>query len=117
MIKLGQWGEDLVAAEYQEKGFAVVNRNWRTRYGELDIVVENADFLVFVEVKTRKSKKFGEGFEAVDELKQDKLSTTAELYMVEYPTEKQVRFDVVSVFAPRGVETKNPVISCIEGAF
>lgn len=116
-IKLGQWGEDLICDFYHKKGFTIVDKNWHTRYGELDIVVENEDFLVFVEVKTRKNKKFGDGFESVDELKQDKLTTTAELYMLEHPTTKNVRFDVVSVFAPRGVETKKPEILCLEAAF
>lgn len=117
MIKLGPWGEDWVASQYLEKGYKLVDRNWRTRYGELDIIMENEECLVFIEVKTRRSKKFGEGFEAVDELKQDKLTTTAELFMLEHPTEKQVRFDVASVFAPRGVETEEPEIVYFEGAF
>lgn len=116
-MKLGQWGEERVVLDYESRGFRVVERNWRTRYGEIDIIVENDECLVFIEVKTRKSKKFGDGFEAVDELKQEKLTTTAELYLVSYPSSLSVRFDVVSVFAPRGVETKDPMIHRIEDAF
>lgn len=117
MIKLGPWGEDWVASQYLDRGYKLVDRNWRTRYGELDIIMENDTHLVFIEVKTRRNKKFGEGFESVDEIKQDKLTTTAELFMMEFPTEKQVRFDVVSVFAPKGVETEEPELVFLEAAF
>lgn len=83
--KLGQWGENLVASDYEKRGFTVLERNFRTRYGEIDLIVSKGDDLVFVEVKTRKSKNYGEGFEAVDFRKQEKLSITAELYMVANP--------------------------------
>lgn len=117
MIKLGEWGEDLAALTYVEKGYTIIERNWRTRYGEIDIIATNEEFLVFIEVKTRKSKKFIEGFEAVDEQKQEKLTITAELYMVTSTSELQPRFDVVSIYANRGVDTKEPLVECLEGAF
>lgn len=114
---LGQWGEQLVAQSYEVKGYTIIERNFRTRYGEIDLIASNETSLVFIEVKTRRSKKFGEGFEAVDFRKQEKLTITAELYMVTNPSELQPRFDVVSVYASRGLETKEPVIEVLENAF
>lgn len=116
-MKLGQWGEDLVMKDYISRGYHILERNWHTRYGEIDIIARNEDCLVFVEVKTRKNQKYGEGFESVDWQKQEKLSITAELYLVANPTEGAVRFDVASVYAPRGIETKEPILKYIEGAF
>lgn len=116
-MTFGQWGEALVAEEYEKRGFVVIARNWRSRYGELDLVVQSETDLVFVEVKTRKTKKFGEPFEAVNGRKQEKLRITAELFMIEYPDLPAPRFDVVSVFAPQGMDTKSPNISYLEAAF
>jgi putative endonuclease len=72
---------------------------------------------VFVEVKLRKSDRFASAFEHVDRRKQQRLRTTAEIYLMENPTKLQPRFDVIEVYAPDGIETKDPVINHLEGAF
>ena len=68
-VALGQWGERRVARHYESAGYVVVDLNWRVRGGELDLVMMRGDEIVFCEVKTRSSGRFGSGFEAVDERK------------------------------------------------
>lgn len=113
----GQWGEALAAKEYETRGFSVVERNWFCRYGEIDVIVKDDTWLVFVEVKLRKNKAYGNAYEAVTATKQQKLRTTAELYLAEHPTLLQPRFDVVSIYAPQGMETEQPSLECMENAF
>ena len=115
--RLGRWGEDLAAEFLEKKGYRIVERNWKCRFGELDLVAEGEGFLCFAEVKLRRSERFGAGAEHVDRRKQERLRVTAELYLQEYPTQLQPRFDVFEVLAPNGLGTKNPRIRYIEGAF
>ncbi|MFI3250131.1 MAG: YraN family protein, partial [Eubacteriales bacterium] len=95
----------------------ILERNWRCRYGEIDLIAERGDQLVLVEVKLRKNKRFGNAYEAVDIHKQRKLTLAGESYLAEHPTPHQVRFDVVSLYAPQGMETEHPVIEYLENAF
>ena len=97
---LGQIGEEIVANTLQEKGYTLLQRNFRCRFGEIDIIAKDGPNVVFIEVKTRKSKKFGEAEEAVDSRKQRKLRTLAELYLAKNSAESPTncRFDVYSVY-------------------
>ena len=113
----GAWGEDLAAVFLEEKGFRIAARNWRCRFGELDLVAEGHGFLCFVEVKLRRSSRFGGGAEYVDRRKQEKLRAAAELYLQENPAGLQPRFDVIEVSAPYGLGTENLKIRHIEDAF
>ena len=115
--RLGRWGEDLAAAFLEKKGCRIVDRNWKCRFGELDLVAEGEGYLCFVEVKLRRTQRFGTGAEQVDQRKREKLRITAELYLQERPAVLQPRFDVIEVLAPNGLGTKNPKIRHIEGAF
>ena len=115
--RLGQWGEQLVAEDLRARGWIVLNRNFRCRMGELDIVVKNNQYIVFVEVKLRKNNRFAAACEAVTLSKQHKLRIAAELYLAVHPTRLQPRFDVAEVYAPQGVRTENPDIYYIENAF
>lgn len=114
---LGKWGERLVAEDLRSKGWTVAAVNYRCRMGELDLVVKNSRYIVFVEVKLRKSARYGTAGEAVTWQKQRRLRTAAELYLLQYPTKLQPRFDVAEVYAPQGVHTESPSISYIENAF
>ena len=114
---LGKWGERMVAEDLRRKGWKIVETNYRCRMGEVDLIAEKGRYLVFVEVKLRKSDRFGQAAEAVTQEKQRKLRATAELYLAEHTTELQPRFDVAEVYAPQGMQTKTPVISYIENAF
>ena len=113
----GAWGEDLAAEYLTRKGFRIAARNWRCRFGELDIVAAGDGFLCFVEVKLRRSNQFGTGAECVTWRKQEKLRVAAEFYLQKRPTALQPRFDVIEVLAPSGFATKIPKIRHIEGAF
>ena len=95
---LGRAGEDAAAALYLRRGFRIVARNWRCRFGELDLVVERAGLLVICEVKARRGSRFGGGYEAVTALKQRKLRQLAEIFTSTVPgPHDNVRFDVASV--------------------
>ena len=95
---LGRAGEDAAAALYSRRGFRIVARNWRCRFGELDLVVERAGLFAFCEVKTRRGNRFGGGYEAVTALKRRKLRQLAEIFIgTVHGQHDNVRFDVASV--------------------
>lgn len=113
----GAWGEALAAEYLKKKKYTVEAANFRSRYGEIDLIVRNKKFLVFVEVKLRKSGTFAQALEYVDRHKQDKLRSTASYYLSQHPTNLQPRFDVVEIYAPEGTLTKKPQIHHLEDAF
>ena len=114
---VGAWGESLAAEYLRKKKYALVAMNYKTRYGEIDLIVRNRKFLVFVEVKLRKSDSFAAAADFVDSRKQNRLRLTAQMYLCEKPTLLQPRFDVVEIYAPQGIETKKPIINHMEDAF
>lgn len=114
---LGRWGESLVADYLRRNGYEVVAAGWRCRFGEIDLIARNRSFLIFVEVKLRKNASFAQAREFVDQRKQQKLVTTAQLYLAQHPTELQPRFDVAEVYAPQGTDTEHPEIIYLENAF
>lgn len=108
----------MLAASYlQGKHYKIIAMNYRSRFGEIDLIVSNQSFLVFVEVKLRKTDKFASAFEHVDIHKQQKIRTTAEVFLSEYCTDLQPRFDVIEIYALNGVNTKHPKINHMEDAF
>ncbi|HXY95271.1 MAG TPA: YraN family protein [Acidimicrobiia bacterium] len=113
---LGVAGEEAVARWYAAAGYVVVDRNWRCREGELDLVVARSRVLVFCEVKTRRGLAFGAPFEAVTPTKQRRLRTLALRWLAEHPAHRapEVRFDVASVVAEPG---RPPMIEVLEAAF
>lgn len=114
---VGSWGESLAADYLRKKHYRLLATNYRCRYGEIDLIVSNRKYLVFVEVKLRKSDRFAAALEHVDIHKQQRLRTTAELFLSEYHTELQPRFDVIEIYAPEGTLTSKPVIHHMEDAF
>jgi putative endonuclease len=113
----GAWGEALAARYLEKKRYKLVAANYRCRFGEIDLIVSDRKYLVFVEVKLRKSDRFAEAFEYVDHYKQNRLRTTAEIYLSQNPTDLQPRFDVIEIYAPEGIDTPKPVIRHMEDAF
>jgi len=113
----GAWGEALAANYLQKKRYRIVATNYRCRFGEIDLIAANRKYLVFVEVKLRKSNRFANAQEYVDRRKQDRLRTTAEMYLSQFPTHLQPRFDVIEIYAPEGTETTHPEIHHLEDAF
>lgn len=114
---LGAWGEQKAAEYLARKGFTLVTRNYHSRYGEIDLIMEDAQYLVFVEVKLRKSSRYGTPAESVTRSKQEKLRNTALMYLQSHATDKQPRFDVVELYAPRGMDTYPVPVHHIENAF
>ena len=107
-----------MAASYlQKKKYRLLSSGYRCRFGEIDLIVCNKQYLVFVEVKLRKSANFAQAREFVDFHKQNRIRTTAEMYLSQFPTELQPRFDVIEIYAPDGTMTQNPKIVHLEGAF
>ena len=115
--KLGPWGEALAAEFLRRRGYHIVATNYRSRYGEIDIIAENAEYLVFAEVKLRRTAHFGAAREFVDLRKQERLRATASMFLEEHETALQPRFDVIEVYAPDGVNSKKVMINHIENAF
>ncbi len=114
---VGAWGESLAAEYLQKKRYQLVAMNYRCKFGEIDLIVKNQQYLVFAEVKLRKSDRFAKAMEFVDSNKQNRLRATAEMYLAENPTDLQPRFDVIEVYAPEGTATRKPVIHHMEDAF
>jgi len=98
--KLGDRGEEIALQHLLRQGYSLVERNYRTRYGELDLILRHGDTLVFVEVKLRRGTGFGDPLEAVTEHKQATIRGIAEQYLAEeQPEFEQARFDVVGILA------------------
>lgn len=114
---LGAWGEALAADYLRKKRYEIVAAGYHSRFGEIDLVVKDRKYLVFVEVKLRKSADFARALEHVDRRKQDKLRVTASMYLSQNPTQLQPRFDVVEIYAPEGMDTRKPEIYHMEDAF
>ena len=114
---LGRWGEAQVADWLRARGWRLAAAGWHCRYGEIDLIAENDKYIIFTEVKLRKNDCFAPARAFVDRRKQERLRTSAGLYLSEHPTELQPRFDVAEVYAPEGIGTRKPEICYIEDAF
>lgn len=114
---LGAWGEALAAEYLRKKHYKILAAGYRCRFGEIDLIAANRTYLVFVEVKLRRSADFAHAMEYVDRKKQDRLRTTAALYLSQNPTQLQSRFDVIEIYALEGLNTTHPRINHMEDAF
>jgi putative endonuclease len=112
--KLGKTGEDLACRELERRGYAIVARRYRRRGGELDIIARDGATLVFIEVKAREGRAFGEAAEAVTPFKRRRLAQIALDYMTRHHLSNcPCRFDVVSIHFDSG----EPAIEVFQGAF
>lgn len=95
-------GEDYAAELLVKKGYLIVERNYHSRFGEVDVIAENSRFILFVEVKTRDENFSVSPLEAVTMGKQRKILKTALLYLQSHPTNLQPRFDVIGITTKHG---------------
>ncbi|MDR0445656.1 MAG: YraN family protein [Oscillospiraceae bacterium] len=115
--QLGGWGEAQALKFLEERGYKKLTVGYRTRFGEIDLIVTGGGYVVFAEVKLRKNREFADAREFVSAAKQKRLRMTAQIWLGSHETELQPRFDVIEVYAPDGVKTAQPEIIHIENAF
>jgi putative endonuclease len=108
-VALGRWGELRVARHYQDAGYELLSHHWQIKGGELDLVLGRGNEIVFCEVKTRSSQRFGSGWEAVGYRQQGTLRRTAMARLAAHGRRGSLRFDV-AVVSQNGIEV-------CEGAF
>lgn len=113
---IGKHGEDIATGYLTKKGLNVILRNFHTRYGEIDIIARDSQYIIFAEVKTRNEFAIATPSEWVDKRKQKKLMMTAAIYLQKNPTDLQPRFDVVEVVLAKGSQ-ELVSINHIENAF
>ncbi len=111
---IGNLGETAVAEELKKKGYIISTRNFRTKYGEIDIIAENNDEILFVEVKTRAYGSFAKPQEYVNSPKKRRILISADIYLKNNGFGLQPRFDVAEVFLGT---TGDFEINYIENAF
>ena len=112
--RTGRLGEDLAVRHLRRKGYKIIERNFRTRLGEIDIIARHKDQLVFIEVKARKSVNYGDPKFAVTARKQRKISMVALAYLKQHhDLETSARFDVVTIQP----DADAPKIEVIANAF
>lgn len=113
---LGKWGEDEAALYYEDRGYEILERDWKVGKRDIDLIAltEDKDMLVFVEVKTRQNNDLQEPEEAVDVKKMRNLAIAANAYVKLHGLDMDVRFDIISVVGKCScVES----IECFEDAF
>ena len=110
-ISLGQKGEQLAAGFLKKKGYLILEFNYRGRLGEIDLVAEDGDCLVFVEVKTRRNLACGHPLESIDRRKQRQLIKVAREYLAKKGAEERFcRFDAVSVLQGDGQQSRMELV-------
>ena len=113
----GHWGEALAADYLRARRYEIVACNYHSRFGEIDLIVKNRKYVVFVEVKARKDDAYAQAREFVTTHKQQRIRASAQIWLENNPTDLQPRFDVIEIYAPEGMQTKKPRIIHLENAF
>ena len=111
----GKAGENLAVSFLEKQGFKIIEKNWRfSRMGELDIIAQDKNTLVFIEVKARSSNFFGNPLESVDEKKFNKIQKLAEIYLSQNPNNSYegFRFDLIGILLK-----EKPEINYIKGIY
>lgn len=113
---LGRLGEKAAAKFLFKNGLRIIETNYENEFGEIDIIAEDKDTVVFVEVKTRTSDKFGAPEEAVDDNKQNFITQTSKIYLkINKAEAREIRYDIISIIHDRN--TKKNEINWIKNAF
>jgi putative endonuclease len=93
----GNEGEELAAAYLEKNGYTIIEKNWRFRHWEVDIIASKNSFLHFIEVKTRHSLRYGYPEESITREKMSHLRNAAEEYQYEHPEWKYIQFNVIAI--------------------
>ena len=102
--ELGKWGEDLAADYLQRKGYTIIERDWKSGKRDLDIIAQDGNIIVFVEVKTRRNRLFGEPEESVDYHKLQNLQQAISHYVKFKHIRQEIRFDIISIVGTVGTD-------------
>lgn len=113
MNTLGKEGEEIAIKFLKKKGYRIIEKNYRTVFGEIDIIAKDKDVIVFLEVKTRVDETFGYPFEAVTRRKREKIKKVALFFLKRFKRELPARFDVLSI----NIEDGKKQIRHIKDAF
>lgn len=97
-ISTGKLGEEHIAKWLEQHGYQILERNYHSRFGEIDIIAQQGPYIAFVEVKTRATNSQVSPFEAITPQKQRKILATAKIYLNQNPTSLQPRFDAAAVY-------------------
>ena len=111
---MGKKGEALAAKYLEEKGYQIIDKNFRCRLGEIDLIAVEGDFLVFIEVKLRSSLGFGHPLESITKKKQDKIRQVAQYFLLQNKKHCNVRIDVISILINK---LDKPQITHLENVF
>ena len=116
---VGDFGESSACTFLKHRGYKIIDRNYSNRIGEIDIIAQKGNYIVFIEVKTRKNDEFGSPADAVNKTKQHKIYKTAQSYIVNNGNDFDYRFDVIEVMYKNTVfgGYKTYKINHIENAF
>lgn len=113
-LETGSRGEEIATDFLKQKGYRIIKLNFRNKLGQIDVIAKDKNTLCFIEVKTRKSLRFGSPLEAVSKAKQKRITKPALVYLKDNRLmDKPVRFDVVSVLLSK----QYPQINLIKDAF
>jgi putative endonuclease len=111
----GQAGEALARRYLESRGYSILQANYRTRYGEVDIIARRGAVVAFIEVKTRSSRRCGEPFEAVGPRKQNQIRRLAAMWIAKHANDRELRhcdfrFDVISIaLSPHEADEKSAI--------
>ena len=100
----GKWGEDLAVAYLEKKGYTIVERDWKSGRRDIDIIALDDDVVVFVEVKTRRNRLFGDPEESVDYHKLQNLQQAISHYVKFKHIRQEIRFDIISIVGTVGTD-------------
>lgn len=115
---IGRKGESIAIEYLENNGYKIINRNYYSRFGEIDIIAKKENYIIFAEVKTRKINTNFNAFEAVDAIKQKRIIKTAMIYLKEKSLSLQPRFDVIAVLFDtnlKNVKEINHIKNAFEG--
>ena len=102
--ELGKWGEDLAAGYLQRTGYTIIERDWKSGKRDLDIIAQDGNVIVFVELKTRRNRLYGEPEESVDYHKLQNLQQAISHYVKFKHIRQEIRFDIISIVGTVGTD-------------